>query len=348
MARMTDWTLTEDECAAFGLTVDQAKSLSDWVLARVGYVVGRNGRGGSGVFVEAPNGRTALLTARHVLIPAVISGDVSVAFHDDARAYPVEFNALRMARRADAALVFLADGARIPRLTVAEWDPRGPADVTKGMGIVAAGAPGEWKSEPDVVQRVIKSMKTLLFWTAVTEPNRDGLIVCDVDGRIKSLPSTFRGMSGGPVFDSGRRLVGINKGEFRGAPDGMLFATPRKAWMDLFYPFEPPGDMPTDYTRQLAGHTFLARHENAPTESPPVAVGFACEYFWSATKAEHRFGEFGRIYAATFGSSPEASRYVVNVESLFNLPPGHDDASRRAAFEEEARYMLESMRYRIV
>jgi len=105
--------------------------------------------------------------------------------------------------------------------------------------------------------------------------------------------------------------------------------------------------MPTDYTRQVAARSFHARHEEADPKSPPVEIAFAGEYFWSPTKPEHRFGEFGRIYAATFGSTPEATRYVINVESIFHLPPDHDNDGPRRALDEEARFVLESMRYRL-
>ena len=347
---MSDGSITAEECAAFGVTQDEAREISTWLLERVGYAIGSTGRGGSGIFVEAPDGRTALLTARHVLIPCILSGEVTVAHYASGKARSVETNALRMASRADAALIFLPpDSVSLPRLSRSDWDPLAAPALSKGVGLISVGAPGIWKSKPDLARRVIDTMKTLLFWTAVIDPrDNSGFIVCDVDENIKSLPSTFRGMSGGPVVDTDRRLVGINKGEYRKAPDGRLLATPRDAWKDLYYPFEPPDDMPTDYVRQAAILGLKARHEAADPRATPVDISLACEFLWSPSKPEHQYGEIGRVFAVTFGSSAETTRYIANTESIFFLPPGHDDESRYQALREEAQFFLESMRYRNV
>lgn len=344
----TEVQLSPEECAAFGVTPEQAKTLCTWVMERVGYVLGSTGRGGSGVFVETTDGHTALLTARHVLIPAILSGEVTVAHYLTQTARSVEPSAVRIAARADAALVFVPDGLVPARLSPQDWNPDTEPSVTSGQGVIAAGAPSEWKTEPDLARRVIQSARTLLFWTAVTNPNAQGYVVCDVNEKITSMPSTFRGMSGGPVFDTNRQLVGVNKGEQRGMTDGKLFATPRRAWQDLYVPFMPTKDMPTDYMHQVAGMPLLVRHEDAPPSSDPVLASFLAEYFWSLSNPEHRYGEFGRIIAIVFGHTPVTTRYKVNVESAFFLPQNHTEETRGEALREEAVFMLEEMRYRVV
>ena len=343
---MASFVLTEAEYRAFGITKEEGDALSQWILERVGYVLGANGRGGSGIFVETSNGETALLTARHVLVPAIISGELTVAHYASGVARSVEPNALVMARRADAALVYLKNMRDLPRLAKSDWDPQAFPTVSKGIGVVAAGAPGEWKATPDIARRVIEFARTLLFWTAVVEPSLDDSILCDIDEIITTLPSTLRGMSGGPVIDLQRRLVGINLGETRGVKDGFLYVTPRSSWTDIFAPFQPTDDMPDDYIRQEALMDRIAKHRNS--DAPPIRAFFSCEFFWSPTRPEHKYGEIGRILGAAFQDASGGVRYPVNMESIFFLPPDHDDAARRNAFEEEVFYILNSMEYDVL
>jgi hypothetical protein len=317
-------------------------------MGRVGYILGANGRGGSGVFVETTDGRTALLTARHVLIPAILSGEVTVAHYTTHNVLSVEPTTIRIAARADAALVFVPYGLVPARLTAQDWDPDTGRDVTSGQGVIAAGAPGEWKSEPDLVRHIIESVRVLLFWTAVTSPDEQGLIACDVDDMITTIPTTFRGMSGGPVFDATRQLVGINKGELRGRTQRKLYATPRRSWRDLYHPFVPTEDMRIDYMHQVAGLSLHVRHKDAPPSSDPILISFLTEYFWSLSNPTHRFGEIGRLITVVFGHNPVTTRYRVNVESVFFLPQGHDEKSRGEAFREEATLILDEMSYVVV
>jgi hypothetical protein len=251
-----------------------------------------------------------------------------------------------MARRADAALIYLKDMRHLPRLARGDWDPQTAPAVTKGTGVIAAGAPGEWKATPDIARRVIEFARTLLFGTAVVEPLLGDSIICDIDESITSLPSTLRGMSGGPVVDLQRRLVGINRGETRGAKDGFLHVTPRDSWADIFSPFQPPDDMPDDYQCQRALMDRIAKRRNS--NAPPIRAFFSCEFFWSPTRPDHQYGEIGRITGAAFQDASGGVKYPVNMESIFFLPPEHDDAARRAAFEEEVFFVLNSMGYEVV
>jgi hypothetical protein len=336
------------ECAAFGISIDEARAISKWTMERVGYVLGLDGRGGSGVFVEMSDGRTALLTARHVLVPAILSGEVTVAHYLSRKIRSIEPTAIRFAARSDAAIVVVPDGLVQARLAKGDWNPDGALEALPGQGAIAAGAPGEWKAEPDLARRVIESMKTLLFWTAVVDADAGGLLVCDVDEKLATIPSTFRGMSGGPVFDIGRRLLGINKGEQRGRPDARLFATPRRSWQDLYSPFLSPDDMPTDYTHQTAVLQVSVSHESSPTNSHPILATFLAEFFWSPSNPTHKFGEFGLITAMMFGHRPATTRYRINVESIFFLPVQHNQRERLQAFRDEAVLMLEEMGYRVL
>lgn len=343
---MNDVPLSGADAAAFGLTETQASELSDWIQARVGHVLGASGRGGSGVFVEAPDGRTALLTARHVLIPAVLSGEASVVVpHGPDKGRCAKVVALRAARRADAALLYLETDVSVARITLREWDPRMMPQVLRGQGVVAAGAPGEWKSTPNLDERSIELTRVLLFWTALTETNANGQLQCDVDESVRALPRSFKGMSGGPMFDLQRHLIGINKSEHRDVLDGNLFATRRDAWEDLFHPFEPPPNAPTDYIIQKALHTFRVRPRGSAGDTGTIDAAFLCEFLWSPSEPDYRYGELGRVTGMQLALGQGPENYIINIESTFHLPSNHDEVSRREALEEEVRFLLDSMGY---
>jgi hypothetical protein len=336
---------------AFGVTEQQEREISGWTLERVGYVLGADGRGGSGVFVEMPNGSTALLTARHVLVRAILSGDIAVAGYIAGVARSVQPVALRISARADGALLFVPGDLQVARLSCAEWDPNSQPQIAKGRPVIAAGVPRCWKDEPDLEKRRINSMKTLLFWTAVVAPPEAGVcdfIQCDIDEKIPGLPSTFRGMSGGPVFSLNQELVGINKGECRGDADGILFSLPREAWRDLYYPLDPTADMPSDYRRQEMGAVFFARDESQPDDAAPVRVQFEGDVYWSESDPTHQYGEFGRVLCARFGADPETRRYAINMESVFFLPIDHSEEDRGEALRAEGEAILTSMGFRAI
>jgi len=250
-----------------------------------------------------------------------------------------------MARHTDAALVFVSDQAPIAAKLPAEaWDPRAAPDVRKGLGVVLGGAPGEWKSEPDVERRAIDFMKTLLYWTAVTNPNEGGLIMCDVDESNHDIPKSFKGMSGGPALDIEHGLVGVNMGERRTKPDGIMAVTPRQSWTDLFYPFELPAGAPEIFGQRMAFVALDARDIDGRRDQTPIRVTFIAEFFRSPDHPDHQYGTFGRVVCVLFGTTPDRTRYRVNLESVF-FPASDKPEDWKTAFHEEAAYILDSMDY---
>jgi hypothetical protein len=337
--------MTPEDYEKFGLSPEEGDALSRWILPHVGYVLGSNGRGGSGVFVQTLAGRTALLTARHVLVPAILSGEITIGHYLSGKARSIEPTALRMARHSDAALVFVPEGvAPDVRLPPEAWDPRRPPGMSKGDGVILSGAPGEWKAEPDLERRIIESMQTLLFWTAITDPNDGGLVVCDVDESIGALPKSFKGMSGGPVFNLNRDLIGMNKGERRTKPDGIVAVTSRATWEDLFYSFELPAGGPEMFRQRVVCLPLDAKDADARRDQSVVRVTFIAELFESPDRPSDRYGAFGRVVCLIFGTQPRTSRYRVNVESIF-FPASATADDWKTAFREEAGYMLRAMEY---
>jgi len=226
--------MNESDRVKFGITEKDEIEITEFILRRVGYVFAKNGRGGSGIWVETLDGRTALLTARHVVIAAVLSGELSVSYFASGVARSVGINALSIDPTHDAALVYPFEPSLVPeRLSVEDWDPAGMPAIHGGAPVISTGVPGEFKATPNVELRKIDWMKTLLYWTAVIDPERDGAIVCDVDESNPNIPKSFRGISGGPLFDINRRLLGVNwaeKRRIKGGTDGVLRVTPRSVW----------------------------------------------------------------------------------------------------------------------
>jgi hypothetical protein len=277
-----------------------------------------------------------------VIVPAILGGELTVHYKEGV-ARSIEPTAIRVAAKTDAALVKVELPPEASRMAREEWALDSAPTLRVGQRVIAAGAPGEWKSDPDVVRRVVLSARTLLFWTAITNIDAAGFIECDVDERLQTLPSTFRGMSGGPVFTVHRELIGINKGETRAvAPgvDGHLYATRRAAWTDLHTPFTLPDDAPTDYTRQRACLEMPVRHKSS---GMTTRAEFLAEFYWSPSNPSHRYGEFGRIVGARLGTTDTQRRYRINVESVFFLPVEHDDESRYQALRTEAVFVMESL-----
>ena len=148
--------LTPDQREAFGIESEALEQeIFSWNMARIGVILGSNGRGGSGVFVQLSNKRIALLTARHVALPAILSGELTLSHADRGQSFsPL---AITMDKRLDLAYLTLPDDITIGSyLSQNEWTPEGQPEISKGMTVVACGVPGLLKSLPDVSTRTIK------------------------------------------------------------------------------------------------------------------------------------------------------------------------------------------------
>jgi hypothetical protein len=140
--------------------------LCRWIFERVGYVVGGDGRGGSGVFVKTSEGRIALLTARHVVTRCILTGELQVAACVDGKGRFKTPLSVHLSTKCDAALLTMPEGFAPPMyLEPDEWAPMHHSDPPSGTYVIAAGMPGQWKADPDLQQKHIARGKTLLLWT---------------------------------------------------------------------------------------------------------------------------------------------------------------------------------------
>lgn len=337
-----DLLLTPEEYRVFGLTSKEGEELYRWVFERVGYVIGADGRGGSGVFVKTPEGRIALLTARHVVFPCILSGEVQVAASIDGKARFKMPRSVRVSATCDAALVTMPDDFQAPAyLEPDAWDPFHHSDPTPGDHVIAAGMPGLWKAEPDLERRRIDGARTLVLWTVARDGlHQGGLIECKADKRIGGLPSTLRGMSGGPLFTISRRLLGVIRLETISASvDGSLFSTPRCAWVDLFHPWRPDHDVPADLMGVSVGHD-LIRDRAGGFEMP---LQIQAELYWSPSEPNLKYGGFGRVNAIVFRAGDPARQFPVNVEWIFYFESDHQEHDRMRALREEAPLLLRAL-----
>jgi hypothetical protein len=334
-----DQLLTPDEYAAVGLTQDEGDALYRWIFQRVGYVVGAKGRGGSGVFVKTPEGRVALLTARHVAIDCILTGEIQVAANIEGRGRFQKPRSIRLSTKCDAALLTMPDDAIVPfALDVADWNPDRHEDPSPGTPVIAAGMPGLWKAEPDLEKRQIERGRTLLLWTEARHTSFGRLIEIKADKRIGGLPRTLRGMSGGPLFNIQRELLGVTHAEtISDVVEGSLFSVARDAWRDLFHPWIPD-DVPGDLMGMTVG------------SDPIVGVGdvqiplrIVAELFWSPSDPNHRYGGVGRINSIEFFKDDPSRQCLANVEWIFYFELDHTDRDRTRAFEDEIRPLLNAL-----
>ena len=334
--------MTPEERQAFGVTEEEEQKTFEWIRSRLGSVLGADGRGGTGTFIELEDGRLALLTARHVVVRCILTGEMTVARLGQPGVHSVEPIAIRIDSKKDAALlVFEPDSLPGELVPYAQWSSSRPV-IAAGMPAIVSGIVGEWK-QLDEGTRTIPLTKWIHYWTAVKNPHsRDGFVICDVDETNTALPQSFKGMSGGPFISVGRRLLGVNTGEIRrklGTDDGEFFVTSLDELGDLFTPYVPPADAPTDYMHQEAALAFTAVGRKNRAFRIPAMVNV--EYFWSQADPDRPEGRIGRIIAIRFGAPDGAERYIVNTESVFRWYDGDTDEDRLRALYEELDFFLE-------
>jgi hypothetical protein len=216
--------------AAFGLKKYQALRTRLWAEDRGALMFDALGSLGSGVFIELSDGTEAVLTAKHVVVDSICTGELTVQRWGALKQslLPAE---IWIDSTHDAAVIVChalgKTGKVVPR---SEW--RFPPPLPqKGQGVQCSGAPGEFKSAPNLADRTVHTIKWLALMTTVTDASRE-VVACDVD-ESQCVPSTFGGMSGGPAIVLERRLFGINVTEQRRltSSDGKLNVLPLESFL---------------------------------------------------------------------------------------------------------------------
>ena len=304
------------ELEKLGITESQYQETNDWLMARMGCVLGSSGRGGSGIFIELKDGNKALLTAKHVLVRVVASGEVSVSSTASESTYSIEPRAIRMHPRMDIAYMIMPKEMLIPAyIPYNNWFAERPVNPN-GEQAIFAGAVGEWKSQPNLLNRSIHTTKILQIWTDTEKCLEDPEEVCIAINRENAgLPESFAGMSGGPVIDRTKSLLGIMVREnFRPHPTQVFFI-PQKYALDLCTPFVPASDAPTDYEMTPCGIDFYAKDRIGEIEGPILCRLFF--EFWKSRK--HPDATRGLLCRTTGLLIGNGTRYPINVESIVDI-----------------------------
>lgn len=341
--------MTPEELQAFGVTEDEERAVGEWLRQRMGTIIGADGRGGTGLFIELQDDRVALLTARHVVVRCILTGEMTVIRLAEPSTRSVEPSAIRIDCRKDAAvLVFGADELSGDFVPYSDWAREFPA-LAVGMPVIVSGVVGEWK-QLDLATKTIPLTKWLQFWTGITAPqDHQGYIVCDVNEADAALPTSFGGMSGGPCITTSRRLLGVNTGEIRrraGSSKGEFYVTRISDLKNLFEPYVPPANAPDDYMYQEACLGFTAASRSNRNVRVPATV--RVEYFWSRSNPGAPHGRVGRIIGAQFGDRGGAGRYIINTESVFHWYDGDSDEDRLRALYEELSFFLQDTGFDLV
>lgn len=311
----------------------------DWIQQRLGCVFGRDGRGGTGIFIDLEDGGLALLTARHVVVGCILTGEVTVGRLDRPGLKSIAPTEIRIDNRRDAAFLLvdreILDVATVPHF---EWSNR-DVEISHGMVVIVSGVVGEWKA-PDSENRRIPQIKTLHLNTQVVDPEDSrGRIVCYVDERHMQMPSSFKGMSGGPCFSEDRRILGIITEEVRRKPgthDGEILVTRLADLRSLFEKMQPAL---SDLTVQRqASMDFWAASDN-PRGCRVNASVFA-QFLSVGNPFEVSQERIGRIIAMKIVTPPAAERYIIQCCSTFTWSGGYTDEELQRALEEELAFFL--------
>lgn len=327
----TRFPLTQQVAASAEAT--SAPSASSTTEEHLACLFDGKARIGSGMLVSLPDGDTAVLTARHVVLDLTIAGEFNVVI--PALGWrSLEPRSFRVHPRKDLALVRLpAVAKRVAGIDWDQWVPHRTPIPTVPSTVLAGGLPGEWKGAVDLEHHTIAGIRALGVWSRMeafhgtTEP-----FVLRADSA--AAPRSFEGMSGGPVLSADGRLLGVITEESKEGPRRLHGAHLSLA-ADVVDPFQPPDDIASDLMRQVAAFIIPVRFADKTFH----AFGLF-EHFWSPTQAE---SSISRMTALGSTSTTGSLRLLMNTESIF-YPRSHELGEQIAECREELRWMLSTTR----
>ena len=337
-------------------TMPDILKLADDIAQKSGLVLGKDGRGGSGTCVRLDNGDLALLTAKHVVVDCLLTGELSIARSSDKCTDLPKRIRMDSTQMGDAAYVVLRrqDG-KAPAIPFSQWTQNTQKLGTGAFGL-ASGFPGELRKPINKICQALCALRRLFgatvkqaiiprhmfFQTAISRTSSD-LVVCSIDERIKGFPTTLRGMSGGSLFTLDGDFVGVLIEERRKLTpvSGELDVLLPGAFTELYTPFQPPPGSPTDYWGQQAwSPVFNIVHMNDKKRKAKIQV--SAELFWSEKSRASQYGRMGRISFFTFIIPGFKQQYPVNTEALFYWDEDTEAAKLKALHEAIVFLLLRS------
>lgn len=261
-----------------------------WVRRRMGLVFDAKSGLGSGIFLELPDGKLALLTAKHVVVDTILTGELTLQSCTRLIEPSYPAGALVLDPIADAALIYVPPDRRPEAFVPYTHWAYGARDFPNDVPLVASGAPGQWKSMPNWLNRTIAKLATLHYGTVV-DSRVEALAHLTVLHDPTRLPTRLGGMSGGPIMDVNGRLYGIIlKEELRfECLTGILGLPIETVWNMLHNkPIFPPLN---DYKIRRQFVEFVAQDIRKP---PAPDLTFLVEYLrhQSQTQPAHFRGTF--------------------------------------------------------
>lgn len=336
--------MSDSSIEAFGVSEAEASATNEWIQKRTATVVGDDGRGGSGVYLELENASRAVLTARHVVLRAIISGELTIAPLGWNNTRSVPPRTITIHAEVDAALLRLQNNEDAPEyLSYAEWACQEPSSLEQGTAVICSGAVGEWKTTPDLSTRIIELTMVPQYWTSIVRAaDEHGAFCADIDEKKRPLPLSFAGMSGGPFFSLSRRLLGILTTELRNISeeDGLAVGQTLASMALLFPPYDPPTLLGEAHEVIEDREILIGLVDHRRTDdNTPIPVFIRVQLLRSQSTSEgNNARDVVRAYAVQIMEPPRAREYIINVEAVATRHGTSDEDLKR-----DLRPALESM-----
>ncbi|HTB22602.1 MAG TPA: serine protease [bacterium] len=302
---------------------------------------------GSGIKVVLPEqpgrpaGRIGFLTAIHVVLPAALSGERFGILLPRPNPLVVQPTAIRFAPRSDAAVLTLPlSNDQTDALDLTEWDPRGHSAPAISALVNPCGFPGSRVQLADQSTQTPGSLELNLLEMSVTGVQQRLMFAASAEDP-RYTPS-FRGMSGGPVFDAAGELVGINTAEIRNN-QGManIAFTTRADWDGLYHPARHPAGIPGDLDGfPQSGRFRLGLYDSGTNR---VLMRFDAiirgHVYRSQSVPEREWGTHGSIESMEVLGNP----YPINIESMYKVSAPEDRTTWQQEFMLEVALILGTM-----
>ncbi|MCX5784564.1 MAG: serine protease [Elusimicrobia bacterium] len=310
-------------------------TIAEWIDARLAIVIGSDGRGGSGICIETAEGEVAVLTARHVVVDCIRTGALLVGRRSQHST--IRPTRIRISSQSDVAYLIVDKNAfQGDYLSYPEWT-KPYASITNSQSVMAYGALGSEK-EIDIEARTISSVKILSYLTKISK-FKDDLITCDIIPD-RDTPKTFKGMSGGPLFDLNGNFMGVLIEEIRRGGESIptaLQIAPVNELKELHVPFQSP--LNDYFGEKITARTLdIVNPENTGITDKLEVNG---EFYWSDKTPDALYGKMGKILFLRFLTG-NAQYYPINTEALFTWDT-NTKAERIKSFDEAVRFFLFSI-----
>jgi hypothetical protein len=197
------------------------KHYLEWAYNQISLIYQEDSLCASGVPVLLPNDETTILSAKHVIIRAIWTGEITAHPFPISHIRSIEPCKYFIDARKDIGFAFIrcADEADKNRCVSIHLNkPTNP--ISNNEYFFCCGAPIEWNPGAIKANKAsgIPRIKYCSYATLRSNPDKseEGFMRAEIYEKGRNLPKSFEGMSGGPVFDIRRNIIGIGIEQKRG------------------------------------------------------------------------------------------------------------------------------------